>query len=260
MSCKGSGNGVDIAACQGTRIRLVRIQGSDFPGRDHLHALVTDDMIEIGFKGPEGLLLLGRRFHRRLLPLGSGRIRSPGKIDPIPKLPVHEFTRMIVDADDTAPLTGQFLTDAVELRARLLDGFVRPAGAHNGLTQFQDRQHAAIPKRTVVQVDVGRIIQIDGDTESVQGRIALRRPRPARLPVAGRADAEDALQDLEPGLLTTDEFADPPHANPGPGNTPRASDARCDRSSGSRYRFGTGPESHRRAHARPAPGPSRRRS
>ena len=113
---------------------------------------------------------------------------------------------MIVDADDAAALAGQLRADTIELCACPLDGLVRPPRAHDGVPQFQDRQHAAIPEWTVVQVHVGRVIQIDWDLKGVQSRITLRRPRASRLPITGGVDAEDAPQRPEPGLLTTDEL------------------------------------------------------
>ena len=58
------------------------------------------------------------------------------EINTIPKFFMHEFTGMIINADDSAALLEQFFVNLVEFFTGLFDFFLLPFGAHQDNRQF----------------------------------------------------------------------------------------------------------------------------
>jgi hypothetical protein len=139
----------------------------------------------------------------RLHPGLARRIGAMRKVHGVPKFRRHEFSRVVVNADQSAALRRQALHRFVESAVRR---FV--ARAHIQLrpkripSHVKDVQQTSVPKGLFVHAHLHTFIQVYRNPEPAERKITLRTPGATRLPVADRLPAEDAFQVRDARLFT----------------------------------------------------------
>src|SRR2546426_44862 len=164
--------------------------GHELDVRERLH--VRDQSLEI----LEGFLALFRSLHRRELPLLARRVQAAGEVHGVPELPVDKFTRVKIQADDSA--FGSRAHARIELlKFRLGVVEIRPVIARPELGPFlgvEDVEQASVPEGLALEPDVRGLVEIDLDAPVLERAVRLRRPRIAGLAVAGGRRPENAAQ------------------------------------------------------------------
>src|SRR5439155_16402590 len=127
----------------------------------------------------EGPLTLFRSLHWRELPLLARWVQAASEVHGVPELPVDKFTRVKIQADDSA-LGSRAHAGIKLLEFRFGVSEIRPVVARPKLGPFlriKDVEQTSVPERLALEPDVSGFIKINLDAPVLESAVGLRRQR-----------------------------------------------------------------------------------